>query len=142
MKKLYLIGSLRNPEVPKIAEALRAAGYEVFDSWFAAGEIADDSWRDYCKHRGLTLKQGLKEYAAQHILDFDRTHLLRCDGAVLVMPAGKSGHLELGFVAGQGKPVFVLFDEEPVRWDVMLGFAEIATSVPELLEEMGRAFGE
>ena len=35
--KVYLIGSLRNPKVPKIAEKIRALGFEVFDDWFAAG---------------------------------------------------------------------------------------------------------
>jgi nucleoside 2-deoxyribosyltransferase len=39
------------------------------------------------------------------------------------MPAGKSAHLELGYMIGRGKPCFVLFDEEPERWDVMYQFA-------------------
>jgi hypothetical protein len=39
------------------------------------------------------------------------------------MPAGKSGHLELGYAIGSGKRGFVCFDQEPDRWDVMYRFA-------------------
>jgi len=40
--KLYLIGSLRNPRVPEVAEILRWNGHLVFDDWYAAGPEADD----------------------------------------------------------------------------------------------------
>jgi nucleoside 2-deoxyribosyltransferase len=41
------------------------------------------------------------------------------------MPAGKSGHLELGYMIGCGKPCIIYFNEEPDddRWDVMVQFA-------------------
>ena len=120
---VYLIGSLRNPEVNRLATAIRALGYEVFDDWTAAGHTADDSWRDYEKSRGHSYTDALKGYAAKHVFAFDMFHLNRCDLAVLLMPAGKSGHLELGYVLGKGKPGYVLFDQEPERFDVMYQFA-------------------
>jgi hypothetical protein len=40
-----------------------------------------------------------------------------------VYPAGKSGHLELGYAIGAGKPGFILLEGEPDRFDVMLNFA-------------------
>lgn len=36
MTSIYIIGSLRNPQVPKVAKALRLYGFEVFDDWYAA----------------------------------------------------------------------------------------------------------
>jgi nucleoside 2-deoxyribosyltransferase len=39
------------------------------------------------------------------------------------MPAGKSAHLELGYIIGQGKPGYILFDKMPERLDVMHVFA-------------------
>ena len=137
MKSLYLIGSLRNPDIPRIGNRLREElGIEVFDDWFAAGPIADDSWQEYEKLRGKTYPEALASYAARHVFDFDKHHLNRCDAAVLVLPAGKSGHLELGYMAGMGKPTFVLFDQEPERWDVMYQFAEggAVFSVDELVK--------
>jgi len=122
MKSAYLIGSLRNPEIPAIAAKIREAGFEVFDDWFAAGPIADDSWQEYEKGKGVHYDIAIRSYAAQHVFEFDKYHLDRVDIGILVMPAGKSGHLELGYLVGRGKPTYVLFDREPERWDVMYAF--------------------
>jgi hypothetical protein len=121
-KKIYLIGSLRNPKVPQIASQLRKVG-EVFDDWYAAGEIADDSWQAYEKARGHSYPEALDGFAAKHVYGFDYLHLIQADIGVLVTPAGKSGHLELGFLIGRGKPGYILMDQEPDRWDVMYKFA-------------------
>lgn len=137
MKSIYLIGSLRNPEVPKLAEYLRANGYDVFDDWYAAGPEADDYWQKYETERGHTYAEALQGFAAKHVYHFDLFHLNRCDIPVLLMPAGKSGHLELGYMIGQGKPGFVLFDRVPERYDVMYQFAKgIAMSKEELLVQL------
>lgn len=123
IKSIYIIGALRNQSIPQFANELQAQGYEAFADWFTPGPDADDYWRDYSKIRGLSYKQALASYAAKHVFEFDKFHLDRCDAAVLLMPAGKSGHLELGYVVGTGKPGFILFEEEPERYDVMVQFA-------------------
>ncbi len=123
VKTVYLIGSLRNPELPRLANRLRALGFDVFDDWVAAGPEADEKWREYEIARGHSYVEALKGYAANHVYAYDRSHLDRCDAAVLVLPAGKSGHLELGYFVGIGKPGFILLDAEYDRWDVMLKFA-------------------
>lgn len=120
---VYVIGSLRNKAIPEIGEYLRSLGFCAFDDWFAAGPIADDSWQEYEQSRGTLYKKALSNYAARHVFDFDLTHLNRCDIGLLVLPAGKSGHLELGYLCGKGKPCYVLFHEDPERWDVMYQFA-------------------
>lgn len=142
--KVYVIGSLRNPRVPEVAKQLRAAGLEVFDDWFAAGPEADDHWREYEKDRGHTYAQALQGHAARHVFEFDKKHLDSCDAAVLVGPAGKSAHMELGYILGQGKPGFILLDQvtEDSRWDVMYQFATRVTDrlqfiVEDLLDKQG-----
>lgn len=133
---IYLIGSLRNPEVPLIANSLRAEGHEVFDDWFAAGPEADDKWRDYEKSRGHSYLEALHGYAARNVFAFDKCHLQRASRVVLVLPAGKSGHLELGWALGRGIPGYILLDS-PDRWDVMYQFATaVVTSVEELIKEL------
>ena len=102
--------------------ALREQGFEVFDDWFAASERADSAWQEYETARGHTYPQALMGYAATHVFEFDHHHLNRADCGVLVMPAGKSGHIELGYLVGQGKETYVLFDQPPDRWDVMYRF--------------------
>lgn len=137
MLTVYLIGSLKNPRVPEIAKMIRAEGIDVFDDWYAAGPEADDYWQRYEKARGKSYSEALKGYPAQHVYEYDKFHLDRAHIGVLVMPAGKSGHMELGYLRGQEKPTFILLPEEPgpdARWDVMYAFAnDVLYDVPELI---------
>ena len=126
MKKLYLIGSLRNPAIPLLANCIQDLGFDVFADWFAAGSEADEKWREYELTRGHTYAEALRGCAARHVFDFDMGHLNASDAAVLLLPAGKSGHMELGYILGQGKPGYILFPEVPDRWDVMY---QLATDV-------------
>ena len=122
-KVIYLIGSLRNDKIPALANWLeRETKHEVFCSWFSPGPEADDYWRKYAIARGMSYQEALEEYSATHIFEFDKHHLDRANMAVLVAPAGKSGHLELGYMIGRGKPCFYLMEEENIRWDIMLQF--------------------
>jgi nucleoside 2-deoxyribosyltransferase len=139
MKKIYLIGSLRNPEIPRIGNYLRELGFEVFDDWFAGGKIADDEWQAYEQLRGRPYDVALRGHAAQHVYNFDLEHINSSDIGLLALPAGKSGHLELGYMIGQGKYGYVLFDKEPERWDVMYNFA---TAVSFDLKHLGQLLGD
>lgn len=137
MKSIYVIGSLRNPEIPKVGNLLRGIGLGVFDDWFSAGPRADDHWKEYEQGRGNSFKEALDGFACRHVFAFDRFHLDRTDASLLVLPAGKSGHLELGYSIGSGKRGFILADPNTDldRWDVMIRFAErYFTSVEEMME--------
>jgi hypothetical protein len=117
--KLYVIGSLRNPRVPEFANELRALGHEVFDDWFASGPEADDKWREYEQARQRGFFDALQGEAARNTFEFDFRHLNEADAVVLLLPAGKSGHMELGWAIGKGKPGYIVCEEYPDRWDVM-----------------------
>lgn len=129
-KMVYLIGSLRNPAIADIASNLEAElnalrlgpPVEVFASWAGAGPEADDHWKAYETARGRDYKGALASHAAEHIFAFDKKFLDRADAVVLILPAGRSGHLELGYAIGTGKPGFIVLDD-PDRWDVMYRFA-------------------
>ena len=137
IRSIYIIGSLRNPRIPEIANTLAAAGIEAFADWYQPGPEADDYWKKYSQARGLSYKDALKSHGANQIFDFDKAHLDRCDAAVMVAPAGKSAHLELGYTIGKGKPGYILFDGEPERWDLMVKFAtRVFFSTDDLLYEI------
>lgn len=122
--KVYLIGSLRNQNVRLLASILRLEGHDVFDDWHAAGPEADDIWQRYETERGRSYKEALDGQFATNGFELDARNLCRCDAAVLIMPCGKSAHLELGFILGLGKLGYVLFpDGPPERWDLMYKFA-------------------
>ena len=135
---IYLIGSLRDSKVPEIGQQLRDAGFEVFDDWHAAGPTADDEWKRYEEDRGHTYEQALEGYAAKHVFAFDKHHLLKADIGVLIMPCGKSGHLELGYMLGlEGKRGYILREQGVDRWDCMYQFADgVFADLKSLIQEL------
>jgi hypothetical protein len=133
---VYIIGSLRNPLIPKIANQIQQAGHEAFADWYGAGPEADDKWKEYEIERGRNYLEALSSYGAQAVFKFDKTHLDRADAVLLVAPAGKSGHLELGYALGRGKKGYYLLDN-PDRWDVMLQFATMVTdNIDDIVKDL------
>ena len=133
-KYVYLIGSLRNAEVGELGNYIRASGINVFDDWLAAGPEADDKWKEYEVARGRSYEEALKGEAARNVFQFDKRHLDAASAVVLVLPAGKSGHLELGYSIGRGKRTAILLDPNAdPRWDVMYQFADQVFSSKEKL---------
>lgn len=134
---IYLIGSLRNPQVPIVANQLRSYGYDIFDDWYAVGPEADDKWREYELERGRNMAQALAGEAARNTFNFDKSHLDASDACILVTPGGKSAHLELGYMLGKGKPGWVYYPQDPERWDVMYQFATgVVYSFEELIDQL------
>lgn len=124
-KQIYIVGSLRNPMIEFTAQFLRRQfpNTVIFDDWYAAGPNADDHWRDYEIAKGNNFIQALNGAAAKNVYEFDKRNIDASDAVVLVLPAGKSGHLELGYAAGKGKQTYILLDADPERFDVMYQFA-------------------
>lgn len=142
MTVAYLIGSLKNPDVMKVAMQIEKEYPEVeaFCDWLYAGPEADDYWQTYTRDRGLSYRQALSTAHAQHVFSFDKLHLDRADFGILVMPAGKSGHVEMGYLVGKGVPVILHVPEAPERYDVMPGLfcGLVTTSIEELLGLVGQ----
>lgn len=139
MPSIYIIGALKNRQIMEFAERLRKQGYDVFDQWLTPGPDADSYLLEWAKKRNLSYKEALNSYAARHVFDFDKSHIDRCDMAILYMPAGKSAHIELGYVIGSGKKAYILFDKEPERFDVMYNFAtDVFFNEQELFDELAR----
>ena len=136
-KKIYLMGSLANENIPFIGNRIRKMGFEVYDDWWSPGPLADSYLKHYAKIRGLGYKETLATHAAKHIYQFDKGLMDNADIGVLVMNAGKSAHLELGYFVGCGKPGYILFDKEPSKIDIMYQFAtDIFFNIEELIEEL------
>lgn len=136
--KIYLVGSLRNPKVRCVATLLRLEGHDVFDDWHASGPEADDIWQRYETERGRSYKEALDAPFATHAFEFDCAHLEDSDAVVMLMPTGKSGHMEFCWAVRGGALGYVLFlDGEPERWDMMYKFAHgVFFDVPSLIEEL------
>lgn len=138
-RSIYVIGSLRNPRIPEIANLLRGAGWDAFDDWYSAGPEADDHLWAYERARGRDAVAALQGEAARNAFAFDKRHIDRCARGLLVLPAGKSGHLELGYMLGKAKAGYILLDGEPERIDLMYQFSTaVFRNTDELLEELSK----
>ena len=136
-KKCYLIGSLRNEFIPTLAARLRRTcpDTEIFDDWYAAGPEADDYWKSYEQGRKRRYQDALDGYAAKHVFEFDKHHLDTSTHALLVLPAGKSGHIEVTYAKyGAGCKTGILLEPDfDGRYDVMYQFID---NVFENIEEV------
>ena len=129
---VYVIGSLSNPRVEEVADRLRAEGFDAFDQWRAA---EGDFWASYAQRRGMSFRDALAMDFTETAFQFDLKYLHKADTGVLVMPAGRSAGLELGYLLGRGKRGYVLYDGEPERPDLMTKLATgVCFSAEELIE--------
>lgn len=139
MKKVYVIGSLRNLVIPDVANTLESAGHSVYASWQSPGPDADEHWKTFAQARGKTYLQELHGPHVQMVFDNDIGWLNWCDVGLLVLPAGKSAFCELGYLRGRSTYTIALLGEaNPERWDIMLRFADrIVDNMPEVLDALG-----
>lgn len=125
---VYIGGSMSNRDgIAKVAAVLRIRGLVPFYDWIMPGEETDQKWREFSERMGETYLDALESAHAKNVFEFDKRWLDRSDAFVLVLPAGRSAHLEAGYMIGQGKPVAILLEEENSRWDVMYRFAGLVT---------------
>lgn len=148
-RRIYVASSWRNPGQPAIVEALRAAGHEVYDFRNPAPGQKGFAWRD-CGGQAAedgpgtgakTIPAYLEAIRSQRAAEgfaLDKEALEWCDTCVLVLPCGRSAHLELGYAAGQGKDTYVLLHEDKFEPELMyLLNTDICTDVQEIIDLMG-----
>lgn len=135
--KIYVIGSLRKPEVEEFADTLRGWGDTVFDQWRAAGPKADDEWRDYFKRRKVGYKGALESPFVEHIVEFDKRWLTWANVVITHGAPGVSSAYELMWAGMMGKLPIIYLPQDPERWDAMallVPHVRVATSLEELAE--------
>ena len=134
---VYLVSSLKNKRVVEMANALEVSGITPFTDWQCPGPDADDFLRDHYAARGKTFLDAMASPAVECIWQFDKHWLDKANACVMLMPCGKSGHLELGYALGKGKPSYIFYDEVPERIDVMHRYATgLFFSMDELIKEL------
>lgn len=131
MRRIYIASSWRNPDQPAIVSALRSDGHEVYD--FRHPQPGNDgfSWHEI----DPSIPRGpaginLSPNQIVEMLDHQKAHagfandmdaLQWCDTCVLVLPCGRSAHIEAGWATGAGKfTVGLLANGEPdLMWKML-----------------------
>ena len=124
MSKIYVASSWRNPIQQVVVAALRNAGHEVYDfrnpapgnDGFRWSEI-DPNWLAWEPRVFSHLLETSPIAAARFKCDKDA--LDWCDTCVLVLPSGRSAHLEAGYAAGQGKRSIVYLRPDKFEPELM-----------------------
>lgn len=142
MSSIYVASSWRNDIQPEVVCALREDGHTVYDfrnpplsTGFAWSQI-DEHWKSWTADE---YRRALRHPIALAGFASDFSGMATADTCVLVLPSGRSAHLEAGFMAGQGKRVIILTrdGEEPELMALLCGGADdICVSLDEVRQRL------
>lgn len=129
--KIYVASSWRNKYQPKVVEKLRAEGFEVYDFKNPRDDEHGFHWSDidpnWKKWNAEQFTQALTHSLAEEGFDSDMTALEQADATVLVLPCGKSAHLELGHANGLGQ-ITAIYIPEPSEPELMYKMCNLVSS--------------
>jgi hypothetical protein len=127
---IYVASSWRNAYYPAIVDRLRSEGHDVYDFRNPPHGNGGFNWRDI-DPRGPGMFdeplnypsinqyiEMLEHPAATHGFGQDLAGMLRATAAVLVLPCGRSAHLEAGWFIGMGIPT-AIYIPEPIEPELM-----------------------
>ena len=115
--KIYVASSWRNKQQQTVVQYLRVAGHDVYDYRHPTIDNEGLHWsdidEDYHGWNAAQFRESLEHDIANVGFQFDYNALQWADACVLVLPCGRSAHLEAGWAIGQGKPTCILLDRKP-----------------------------
>lgn len=137
--KLYVASSWKNGRYYPLLEMLRHWGHKPLD-WREDGGFAWEHitgspgeevggpliYRDYILRHSIA-EQGFKN-------DYDK--MREADACVLLLPCGRSAHLEAGWFWGAGKPVHIYIPEWEKPELMYKGAQSISFNYTELLDAL------
>jgi hypothetical protein len=135
--KIYMASSWKNATVVlALTRILRGCGHEVY-AFCEEGQghfvfsVLDWHGEDL---RGFTARKGFDHPAFRAAFLAEKAGMDWADAVVLLLPCGRSSHLEAGYAAGQGKRLIVYGPPVLGEFDVMYGFAHaVCETTDELL---------
>ncbi len=137
--KIYVASSWRNEQQATVVEALRRIGHQVYDFKNPSPGDHGFGWRQCASDAQLRDPRRFRDEVLTHPVaraafrkDFDA--LTDADATVLVLPCGRSAHLELGWAVGAGQMTIVLLDDPMSEPELMyLMSSLVATNLEELV---------
>lgn len=148
---VYVASSWRNSFQPAVCKALEAAGIDHYDfrnppdgagfGWERVVPTLDAGTGPGWMPTVEDYLTALADPIAEAGFGADMSALTRADATVLILPCGRSAHLELGYAIGQGQRTAIMLDPDEqgrVTPELMYLAADfIAASLFELLGFLG-----
>jgi hypothetical protein len=138
--KVYVASSWRNQRFDSVVKTVIEAGHAVYDFKHPSPEYdgfhwsrIDPNWKEWSPEQ---FRAALGHKIARNGFEMDMNALRWCDTCFLVMPCGRSAHLELGWAAGAGKQTIILLEDgEP---ELMYGMSHyLCIDMDEVLNALG-----
>jgi len=145
--KIYVASSWRNQTQPLVVERLRQEGHQVYDfrnpkqdsgpaddgfRW----QYIDSNWEKWTIGQFIA---AMDHPLSQEAFEKDMSALMNAELLVLVMPCGRSAHLEMGYAVGSGIPAVILMsDDEPeLMYKMASAFAHNLDELVQWIEGYG-----
>lgn len=149
--KLYVASSWRNADQPRVVAYLESLGHAVYDfrhpqpgnEGFHWSDI-DPNWQEWTAQ---AYRDALNHSLAASGFAFDFSAMQWADGCVLVLPSGRSAHLEAGYFVGAGKPLHIFIPRgsvvEPelmyrMARSIAIGYDELAEALSQTQAALSR----
>ena len=122
MSKIYVASSWRNNQYEDVLGELLIAGHEIWDWRDPPTGTPPFRWQDivpdYTHGHAMDTDQFLNVIEQPHAIEgfhADFKGMQWCDLGVLLLPAGRSAHIEAGWIRGQAKDLYIIRpdDQEP-----------------------------
>lgn len=135
-RRIYLASSWRNEQQPALVAGLREDGHEVYDFRNPAPGVAGFSWDQAGYSAGFVDKgdrtrddldvylEALSHPKAQRGFSRDMTAMQWADTLVLLLPCGRSAHLEAGWAIGAGKQTHIILSPQGFEPELMYLLAD------------------
>ena len=140
---IYVASSWRNPFYDGVVAILHAAQLPLYDFKHPKAGHAGFHWHamdpDWETWSAEAYRKALADPRAAEGFTLDMDALKACDTLVLVLPCGRSAHLELGYAIGAGKKT-IIFSPPGVQIEPELMYKaadHIVLSARELLGVLG-----
>ena len=130
--KIYLASSWKNPFYEDVRNFLELQGHNVYD--FKNPEYAFN-WREFSIFSPNDYIGVLQHERCQRAFRHDMEALRSCNVCILLLPCGKSAHMEAGWARGAGKFTAVYIGAREIDPDLMHLMADaFVTNLRELKE--------
>jgi hypothetical protein len=131
--RTYVASSWRNTYYPGVLETLRAGGHEPHDFRDPAGYFTwagiDPAWEGWTTEEYI---EALGHPNASVGFDRDFAGMTSARTCVLVLPCGRSAHLEAGWFIGADRRL-VIYIPERIEPELMYRMADAIVSTPAAL---------
>lgn len=136
--RLYLATSWRNQRYETVKATFEAQGHFVYDfkqegfAWEQVGLDPETAGPEQ-------LVAALNHPRAVEGFERDARHVENADALVLLLPCGRSAHLEAGYALGRRIPVAILLSEHDYKPELMYSWADLITlELPKVISWVNR----